>query len=367
MATPFDPEQLPPEELDDTLHGMTALIGKANAVLSRYDGLLESVPNPQILLSPLVTVEAEQSSRIEGTVATANEVYEAEAGAEFEPEKKADIEEILNYRQTLRLATNAIKDQKISLPLIRMMHAELMKGVRGQDKNPGKFRNTQNWIGGKGCSIEEATYVPPSPLRLPDHLSLFEEFLHADDPDLDPIVKTALVHAQFELIHPFDDGNGRIGRLLIPLFLASAGSLVSPSLYISAYFERNRDVYTARLAGISESGDWRSWIKFFLEAVIKQSSENLGTVRNVLALYEAMKPEIAKLTHSEQSIGILDMLFNRPVFRASEMHEVLGIQRQRAAGYIRILKERGILTELRPSAGRTAALLSFDPLLEIAY
>lgn len=365
MTPLSDLTALPPASLEDKLHGMTALVGRANAVLSRYDGLLESVPNPEVLLSPLVTVEAEQSSRIEGTVATANEVFEAEAGAEFGPEKRADIEEILNYRHTLRLATTATRDQPISLQLIRTMHEELMKGVRGQDKSPGRFRSAQNWIGPKGCALEAATYVPPSPLRLNDHLQEFESFIQARHQDIDPIVKTALIHAQFELIHPFDDGNGRIGRLLIPLHLAQTGSLVVPSLYISAYFEKNREAYIARLAGISESGDWRSWIQFFLDAVITQSGENLATVREILALYEGMKPEFARLTHSEQSIGILDMLFNRPVFRASEMHEVLGIQRQRAAGYIRALKDAGILTEVSPSSGRTAAIMSFDALLRI--
>lgn len=366
MPGPFDPPDLPPPTLDEKLLGMTAQIGRANAVLSRYDGLLESMPNPAILLAPLITVEAEQSSRIEGTVATANEVFEAEAGAEFEPEKRADIEEILNYRQTLRLATAAIQSgQPISLQLIRTMHAELMKGVRGKDKNPGQFRSTQNWIGPKGCTLDDATYVPPSPLRLNDHLQDFELFLQADHRDIDPIVKTALIHAQFELIHPFDDGNGRIGRLLIPLYLAASGSLVGPFLYISAYFEIHRDIYAVRLAGISESDDWRSWIQFFLDAVITQSGENLETVREVMALYEGMKSDIARLTHSEQSIAVLDMLFYRPVFRASEMHEVLGIQRQRAAGYIRALRDAGILTEVRPSSGRTPAVLSFDALLRI--
>jgi Fic family protein len=344
---------------------LTALVGRTNAILSRYDGLLESVTNPEILLSPLITKEAELSSRIEGTVATANEVYEAEAGAEFEPEKNADIEEILNYRYTLRLATDAIKDHPISLQMIRMMHEELMRGVRGQDKNPGQFRETQNWIGPKGCSIEDATYVPPSPVRLRDHLESFEKFLEYDDPNLDPIVKTALVHAQFELMHPFDDGNGRIGRLLVPLYLAQIGSLVSPSLYVSAYFEEQRDTYTARLAEITAKGDWKAWITFFLEAVVSQAGTNLTLVREVLELYEDMKTRIAEATHSEQSIRILDALFDRPVFRSSELYEALGIQRQRATGYIRALKENKILHELRPASGSAPALLSFDALLEI--
>lgn len=365
MVKPYDPEPLPPESLPDDLTGLTALVGRANAVLSRYDGLLESVTNPEILLSPLITKEAELSSRIEGTVATANEVYEALAGTDFEPGKKADIEEILNYRYTLSLAAEVIKEQPISLQLIRMMHAQLMKGVRGQDKGPGKFRDTQNWIGPKGCTIDEATYIPPSPLKLHDHLESFESFLQRRDPNLDPIVNAALLHAQFELIHPFIDGNGRIGRLLIPLYLAQIGSLIGPSFYISEYFEANRDIYTARLGHISERGDWKSWIALFLEAVVSQAEVNLSLVRHVIDLYDDMKMRIAEITRSEQSIRILDALFDRPIFRSSELQDRLGIQRQRASGYIRSLKKAEILTEIHPAAGARPALLSFDPLLEI--
>jgi Fic family protein len=334
-------------------------------VLSRYDGLLESLINPDILLSPLVMKEAELSSRIEGTIATANEVYEQQAGADFEPQKRADIEEILNYRNTLRMATAELTTKPISLHMIRAMHATLMQGVRGQDKNPGQFRTTQNWIGPKGCPIEEATYVPPSPLQLGGHMQHFEEFLQSEHEDLDPIVKTALVHAQFELVHPFDDGNGRIGRLLIPLYLAQLGSLVKPSLYISAYLEANRDEYTHRLGAISSGHKWRDWIVFFLTAVVDQAQTNLDLVRRITALYEDMKPRVSRATRSEQAINLLDSIFDRPIFRASYLHESLGISRQRAAAYIRALKKEGILKEVRASSGRTPAILSFDPLFEI--
>jgi Fic family protein len=357
------PKTFPPANID--LASVIALVGRANASLSRYDGLLESLVNPDVLLSPLVMKEAELSSRIEGTIATANEVYQQQAGEKFAPDKDADIQEILNYRSTLRFSGGRIKETPFSLHLLREMHANLMQGVRGQDKHPGMFRNTQNWIGPRGCTLEEATYVPPSPLLVNDLLEQFVEYANVDDDSLDPIVQAALIHAQFELIHPFDDGNGRIGRILIPLFLVRRSSIISPSLYLSGYLERNRDAYYQHLESISRKGDWFGWIKFFLNAVIEQSENNLVLIRKIIALYEKKKREISDLLHSDQAIYILDMLFDTPVFRANELHRRLGIQRQRAAQYIRVLKNEGLIVELRPSSGRKPALLSFEDLWNI--
>jgi Fic family protein len=356
-------QDFPPENIE--LEKIVALIGRANASLSRYDGLLESLVNPDVLLSPLVMKEAELSSRIEGTIATANEVYQQQAGEKFAPDKAADIQEILNYRSTLRTAGQLLGRNPISLHLLRQMHENLMQGVRGENKNPGKLRNTQNWIGPRGCTIEQATYVPPAPYILQDLLDQFLKFVNRTDDTLDPIVQAAMIHAQFELIHPFDDGNGRIGRILIPLFLVRRGSIVSPSLYISGYLESNRDTYYQRLENISLNGDWLGWIEFFLVAVVKQSETNLSLVRKIIGLYEQKKREISDLLHTDQSIYILDMLFDTPVFRANELHRRLKIQRQRAAQYIRVLKDAGIITELRPSSGRTPALLSFEDLWHI--
>ena len=355
--------EFPP--IDIGLGGIVALIGRANASLSRYDGLLESLVNPEVLLSPLVMKEAELSSRIEGTIATANEVYQQRAGEQFDAEKTADIGEILSYRNTLRTAGQVIESRSLTLSLVREMHQNLMQGVRGQDKNPGRFRVTQNWIGPRGCTIEEATYVPPPPHLLHDLMEGFISFTNIDDKVLDPIVQTALVHAQFELIHPFDDGNGRIGRILIPLSLVRRKSIISPSLYISGYLESNREEYYYRLEQISEKKDWLGWVEFFLTAVVEQSEKNLALVRGIIELYEQKKREISDLLHTDQSIYILDMLFDTPVFRATELRERLGIQRQRAATYIRALKLAGIVQELRPARGRTPALLSFEDLWAI--
>lgn len=357
------PNNFPPRELD--LGSVVTLVGKANACLSRYDGLLESLVNPQVMLSPLVMKEAEFSSRIEGTVATANEVYQQQAGEQFDSEKDADIHEVLNYRSTLRLADDFLADRPLSLHTLRQMHTTLMTEVRGKDKNPGQFRTTQNWIGQRGCTIEQATYVPPSPIVLQAHLDRFMDFVNLSGDSFDPIVKAALIHAEFELIHPFDDGNGRIGRLLMPLYLMKQGSIVSPSLYLSGYLEAKRDVYYQKLENISRDEDWIGWVEFFLMAVIDQSQNNLELVRKIIDLYEQKKKEISDLLRSDQSIYILDMLFDTPIFRANTLHEKLDIQRQRAAAYIRTLKGADVIQEVRPASGRQAALLSFKALLDI--
>ena len=353
----------PPKKLD--LSNSIALVGRANACISRYDGLLESLVNPDVLLSPLIMKEAELSSRIEGTIATANEVYQQQAGEKFDPEKSADIQEIINYRSTLRIAGSELKDKPLTLHMLRQMHENLMQGVRGEDKNPGRFRATQNWIGPRGCTIEQATYVPPAPYILQDLLEQFIGFVNLNDDTLDPIIQAALIHAQFELIHPFDDGNGRIGRILIPLFLARKGSVVSPSFYLSEYFESNRDTYYQKLENISRQNDWLGWVEFFLNAVVEQSEKNLILVRKIIELYDYKKKEMLDVIRSDQSIFLLDMLFNTPIFRATDAHKILRIQRQRAAQYIRELKQAGIIDELRPASGRTSAILSFTHLLKI--
>lgn len=360
---PFDLARLPPKNL--FLESLVPLIGQANALLARYDSLLETLSNLHVLLAPLETKEAELSSRIEGTIATASEVYQAEAGREFEPQKVSDIRDVINCRSALRIASREIQTRPINLYLIRQLHAALMRGARGDQFQGGRFRETQNWIGPAGCTIEEATYVPPSPLNLTDHLDQFEEYTTSGQTEPDPIVRTALLHAQFELIHPFDDGNGRIGRNLVPLYLTKIGSLVQPSFYISGYFEANREEYIQRLNSISTEGDWLGWIRFFLIATIEQSKSNLGLVRDIRQLYEDKKDDFTRLLKSEQAIPLLDFLFVRPVFRSPLVHRELGINRARAASYLRILLEHGIVDQIVSASGRRGAILSFGSLMNI--
>jgi len=236
--SPYKPDDLPVTNLDHSV--LIGHVGQANAALAEYSGMLQGIVNPNVMLSPLTRQEAVLSSKIEGTQATVEEVMQHEAGAQFDDEKKADIHEIQNYRRSLITAQDTLADgRSLNLSLILALHGILMDSVRGKDKKPGEFRVTQNWIGSPGCAIEEATFVPPSPLQLIDHLEGWQAYMAVTD--FDVLCQTAVVHAQFELLHPFMDGNGRIGRLLIPLFLFTKGRLSSPNFYLSEYLESNRD------------------------------------------------------------------------------------------------------------------------------
>lgn len=359
---PYIPHALPLANLDYAR--LIAHIGPANAALARYDGLLQSVINPGVMLSPLTNREAVLSSKIEGTQATVDEVLEYEAGLEFGDEKAKDIQEIVNYRKTLVIASEYVQERPITLALVKQMHAVLMDSVRGANKTPGEFRRDQNWIGPAGCAIEQASFVPPSPLQLLDHLQAWESYLAISDFDL--LVQVAVVHAQFELIHPFKDGNGRIGRLLIPLFLYQKRVLASPMFYLSEYLESNRDLYYARLQGISREGDWTGWIAFFLQAITQQAQANTERVREILTLYERMKQRITELTRSQYAITVLDALFDRPIFQSGDFVQRSGIPKQTALPFLRTLREAGVLHVLREASGRRSAVLAFRELLNSA-
>ena len=366
LMRPYTPSELPLTDLD--FRRLLPLVGQANAALARYDGLLQGIPNPAVMLSPLTTQEAVLSSKIEGTQATVDEVLEQEAGLLKEGEKFQDIQEISNYRQALYSAREHLKDYPIRLSFVRELHRILMNSVRGQDKTPGAFRLDQNWIGKHGCSMEQASFVPPNPLQLPDHLQAWERYL--DSNDVDFLLQTAVVHAQFELLHPFKDGNGRIGRILIPLFLYQKRALSQPMFYLSEYLEAHREEYYQRLKGISAEGDWNGWIAFFLQAIITQAGQNSARVAAIQALYEDMKVAIQAATHSQYTVNVLDAIFSKPIFRSSDLAQQLfkdfGIHEKTTPGLLRQMKNAGILRELRPGSGRRSATLCFPRLINLA-
>lgn len=358
---PYEPQALPLVDLD--YRRLIAQVGEANAALARYDGLLQGMVNPEILLSPLTNQEAVLSSKIEGTQATLEEVLEHEAGRQYDENKTHDIQEVLNYRTALRLAQDYLKDRPIRLNLILQLHTVLMSSVRGQNKSPGQFRNDQNWIGTLGCPIEEASFVPPSPLQLPGHLQAWETYVNG--PDFDVLAQAAVMHAQFELIHPFKDGNGRIGRLLIPLFLFAKGRLFSPMFYLSAYLETNRDEYYVRLQNISRKSDWTGWIEFFLRAVVEQARTNTQRAKDIMGLYDQMKDIVRGATHSQHAAQLVDSLFTRPIFRAQHVSDT-GISKQTAHMLIRQLLEAKIIVTLLQGSGRRATIYAFPRLLDLA-
>jgi Fic family protein len=363
---PYNPDELPLNNLD--YRQLLPLVGQANAALARYDGLLQGIPNPAVMLSPLTTQEAVLSSKIEGTQATVDEVLEQEAGLLKEGEKYKDIQEISNYRLALFQAREYLEAYPIRLGFVRELHRILMDSVRGQDKMPGEFRVDQNWIGKQGCSIEQASFVPPSPLQLQDHLRAWEHYLGTDD--IDFLLQTAVVHAQFELLHPFKDGNGRIGRILIPLFLYQKRALSQPMFYLSEYLENHREEYYQRLKAISAEGDWNGWMAFFLRATAAQAGQNSQRVTAIKALYDEMKLAIQETTHSQYSVHLLDALFSKPVFRTSDLAQKLtaefGVHEKTTPGLLKQLKDAGILREIQAGSGRRPATLCFPRLINLA-
>jgi Fic family protein len=345
------------------------LIGPANAALARYDGMLATIPNAAVLLSPLTTQEAVLSSKIEGTQATMGEVFEFEAGFEkpsITTERKEDILEILNYRKVIRYAVERLDDLPMSLRLVKEMHAILMDGVRGHGKSPGKFRKIPNWIGSAGCSIEEAKYVPIDANKLENALGIWEKYLHDESPDR--LIQLALIHSEFEALHPFLDGNGRLGRLLIPLFLLHSGVIGQPMFYLSAYLEVHRDEYYERLLAISRDGDWTGWCEFFLKAIIAQADDNLKKVQQIIDLYEEMKHYFTEKTKSQYAILALDWIFQRPIFKSADFVDNSGIPASTAKRILTVLKEPqdDILKVIEPAAGSKSATLAFTKLLNIA-
>lgn len=363
MLLPCHPDSLPLSDL--RWREILPLVGRANASLARYDGMLQTLPNSAILLSPITANEAVLSSKIEGTQATLDEVLEAEAGLIISETRRGDIEEIGNYRAAVSIAEAALLHRPITLSLIREVHQRLLKGVRGRDKMPGKFRDDQNWIGRRGDPIEKARFVPPSPLVLNSALEEWQTYIGLTTED--PVLQTAVAHAQFEILHPFKDGNGRIGRMLIPLVLYQRRALSRPMFYMSEYLEAHRDDYYDRLLGITAHKDWHGWLTFFLQGMVEQAEANLAKVKSIRDLYEETKRSVIDLTHSQYAMAVVDAFFTRPIISGTTFAQVAGFNnRVTANNMLRLLESNGIITKIRGGSGRTPAIYAFPRLLNIA-
>lgn len=341
-------------------------LGTAAAAVARYDGVLAAIPNPNVLLSPLTTQEAVLSSRIEGTQATMGEVleYEADAGVDISDARREDIHEVLNYRRAMRLAEDRLRKLPLSLRLIREIHEVLLDGVRGQGRAPGRFRTLPNWIGPPGCAIEDARFVPIAADELPRAMNIWESYMHEEAPDR--LVQLALLHAEFEALHPFLDGNGRLGRILVPLFLWQRELIRQPMFYLSAYLEANRDEYYERLLAVSRDDDWTGWCRFFLLGITEQAEDNLRKAQEILSLYERLKPRVVDWTRSQYAIQALDWLFDRPIFTSSSFVADAGIPDSTARRLLTKFKDNDLLKEIHPARGRRPATLTFPRLLNIA-
>ncbi len=362
-AVAYHAGHFPPATLD--WPRLIPLLGPAAAAVARYDGMLAAVPNPAVLLAPLTTQEAVLSSRIEGTQATMGEVLEFEAGQKSAtPERRDDIHEVLNYRAAMQEAERLLVELPLSQRVIRDMHRVLLQGVRGQNKAPGEYRRTPNWIGPAGCTVEQARFVPIGAERLPDAMSVWERYAHENAPDR--LVQLAILHAEFEALHPFLDGNGRLGRMFVPLFLWQHGLIRRPMFYISGWLEARRDEYYERLLAVSRDDDWTGWCGFFIEAVKVQAEENLARTQAILKLHDELKHRLPEMTRSQYAVRALDWIFARPIFSAPDFIQDAGIPAPTARRFLGVLRKHDVLRDLRSGRGRRAAVLAFPALLNIA-
>lgn len=362
----YKTENLPPNNLDWSQ--LIPLIGPASMALARFDGVLSAVPNANVLLSPLTTQEAVLSSRIEGTQATMGEVLEYEAEGAVDPERPservADIQEVLNYRKAMNRALELMGDLPLCQRIIKEAHATLLDGVRGRGCNPGCYRTTPNWIGAAGCTIEDATFVPIGADKLPEGISRWERFIH--DNFADKLIQLAILHAEFEALHPFLDGNGRLGRMFVPLFLFEKEVLSLPVFYVSAFLESHREEYYERLLAISRDGDWTGWCVFFLNAIMRQADENSQKAREILDLHQRVTHDIAGWTNSQHAPAITEFLFNTPIFKASNFTHLPNVSVSTGRRLLSVLNEHEMFRELRAASGRSAAIYAFRELLNIA-
>jgi Fic family protein len=363
LVKPFEPEKLPIRDVE--WESLIPLIGPANRALAQYDAVLYSLPNPAVLLSPLTTQEAVLSSRIEGTQATLGEVLKYEAGEEPQQEsKRQDILEIMNYRRALTSAETELGKRPFNLNLLLTLHNMLLDSVRGRNKGRGQFRKAQNWIGPQDSPIEQAYFVPPSPAVLQEFLDNWEKYYHMERPDA--LVQLAVVHAQFEILHPFLDGNGRIGRLIVPLYLFEKKILSRPMFYLSSYLDEHKDEYIENLRQLGTSvGSWNNWIRFFLRAITEQAHANYAKARQVLDLYEKLKQQVIRETHSQFAVPLLDRIFERPIFQGSHLAGDNMPSRMTTTNLLSRLKRIGMLKVVREGSGRRAQVLALPELVNL--
>jgi len=336
----FVPGPLPPKlEWDDAL---VSVISRADIALGTLSGLGETLPNPHLLIYPFIRREAVLSSRIEGTQSSLSDLLLFEA---TQVEKRGDVREVQNYVRAMEYGLKRLNELPLSLRFIRELHGILMEGVRGGYATPGEFRKSQNWIGSPGAVLNEATYVPPPVPEMQECLNQLEKFLHAET-KLPPLVEAALVHYQFEAIHPFLDGNGRIGRLLVTLLLCQRNVLSKPLLYLSAFFEQHRDEYYDRLTKVSSVGAWREWIEFFLRAVADQSGDAVSRSRRLQELQRGYLQLARKKRLAPTAAQLVDLVLMKPVISARTVQDYLKITSPGARKAIKVLLDVGILTEI---------------------
>lgn len=364
MPVPYHHGKFPTKSID--WQQLIPLIAPTAAAIARYDGVLAAIPNPAVLLSPLTSQEAVLSSGIEGTHATMSEVLQLDAGAieDLPEERRGDIAEVLNYRRALSEAQTQLVTLPLSQRVICAVHRVLLDGVRGQNKAPGEYRRIPVWIGPDRNNQATARFIPIEAGQLAEGMGRWERYLHEDATD--KLVQLAILHAEFEALHPFLDGNGRLGRMLVPLFLWQQGLIRAPMFYISAYFEARRDQYYDGLLAVSRDDNWTGWCRFFLDALRTQAEDNLAKAMAIHQLNMERRRTVVEWTHSQYAVQALDWMFGKPIFKSSDFVKTAGIPEPTAKRILAVFRDHNLLIPLVEGSGRRASVLMFRELINIA-
>ena len=339
----FVPDNLPPRV--EWTGELVSALSKADRAIGQLHGIGLNLPNPNLLIGPFMRREAEMSSRIEGTQAEVRDIYLFEMQESEVVPEVPDVREVANYVRALDYGLKRCAELPVCLRLIRELHGILLEGVRGEQDRPGEFRQSQNWIGPQGCTLAEARYVPPPVAEMQHCLDAFEKFINAPSETIPLLAWLAMVHYQFEAIHPFRDGNGRIGRLLLSLLLCAKGVLDKPLLYLSAYFERHRQEYYERLLAVSTQGQWSEWIAFFLRGIVEQSLDAFERSRQLMNLQQQLHAK-TKSKRSAVQLKLVDLLIERPVVTTVFVSDRLKVTYATAKSNIDRLVKAGILKQV---------------------
>lgn len=345
----FIPKPLPHDPPVQMTAELQALLSRADRALGRLDGSIRTLPNPDLFVFMYVRKEAVLSSQIEGTQSSLNDLLEAEA-AIFDQDRPRDVEEVLNYVRAMNHGLERLDQLPLSLRLIREIHEVLLSGVRGGERHPGALRKIQNWIGPPGSTLFEASFVPPPPQTLANHLSDLERFLHSDA--LPALIQIGQAHVQFETIHPFLDGNGRVGRLLIAFLLYQKEILQTPVLYLSHYFKAHRQEYYERLQAVRDRGDWEGWLTFFLTGIHQVASEATDTARAIVDLRESHRQLITDDFGRVAGNGlkVLERLYEKPIIKVQDIIDLTGVTFQAANNLMNKFLKHGLLVEITGNA-----------------
>lgn len=343
----FIPDPLPPAITWSTL--LITSLAEAERNLGRLESIATTLPLPGIMINPFIRREAVLSSRIEGTRATLTDLYHYESAQLSFLEDVPDVKEVQNYVRAMDYGLQRSKEFPVSLRMMRELHGVLMEGVRGGILKPGEFRRSQNWIGPPGSTIESATMVPPPVDEMQQALDALEKFIHAPS-DLPALIRAGLIHYQFESIHPFLDGNGRLGRLLVVFVLLDWGLISKPLLNLSAFFEHHRQDYYDRLLKVSQRGDWENWLQFFLQGVSTQSLDMIKRLELLRQLHQAYRERLQTQRASRRLLEAMDIIFQRPILNIRQLQEALEVPYLTAQRYVEKLEQVGVLREVTGQA-----------------